>query len=171
MDNLACWDCTMENQQRTKVTVRNGLWPRERHRWPPVAPRLPLSFSLCLIIVGTALCVYYMYLSHIVYQIFISNSFKLNIFRTSLVAMLWITLKHRGTFIVVRGMCWLCAGTHVNRKHKLRQLFLMCIHLLFMFFTEYDWGPKAQNLLGSNIISSQSHHNMMLFIAVKEVQE
>lgn len=52
------------------------------------------TFPLCLLIVGAAVCVYYMYLSHIVYQIFISVSFKLNIFQRSLVKMLWITLNH-----------------------------------------------------------------------------
>ena len=91
-------------------------------------PRLPLTFSLCLVVVGAAVCVYYMYLSHIVYQVFISISFKLNIFRTSLVTMLWITLKHCGTFIVVWG-CWLCAGDHVSRYTA----FIMCICLLLSY--------------------------------------
>lgn len=106
--------------------------------------RLPLTFSLCLIIVGTALCVYYMYLSHIVYQIFISISLKLNIFRTSLVTMLWITLKHCGTFIVVWGMCWLCAGT-VDIQAK--TTFYNMHPFAFMLSTEHNLGPKAQIFL------------------------
>lgn len=68
----------------------------------------PLTFPLCLLIIGAAVCVYYMYLSHIVYQIFISVSFKLNIFQTSLVTTLWITLKHFSTFIVVWECWFLC---------------------------------------------------------------
>lgn len=123
---------------KDKLIVRNGLWLGEGHS------RLPLSFSLCLIFVGTALCIYYMYLSDIVYQIFISISFKLNIFRTSLVTMLWITLKHCGTFIVV---WWLCAGSHVSRSTS-----SVGFHSVQMFaFTENDWGPKAQISLVQSI--------------------
>lgn len=118
------------------LTKDKMLWENdselERGTCGHCSPQLPLSFSLCLIIVGNALCIYYMYLSHLVYQIFISNSFKLNIFRASLVKMLWITLKHCGTFIVVWG-CWLCA--HVSRytsKGKLYNVYLFAL----MLFTE-----------------------------------
>lgn len=89
-------------------------------------------------------CVFNMYLSHIVYQIFISISLKLNIFRTSLVTMLWITLKHCGTFIVVWGMCWLCAGT-VDIQAK--TTFYNVHPFAFMLSTEHNLGPKAQIFL------------------------
>lgn len=45
--------------------------------WPIGCLRLS---SLCLVVVGAAVCVYYMYLSHLVYQIFISVGFKLQHF-------------------------------------------------------------------------------------------
>lgn len=122
MDHLACWEWTMEKPTLMEnYCLKKGQTNGEkltltwRDTYGHSGHWLSWTFSLCLIIVGTALCVYYMYLSYIVYQIFISISFKLNIFRTSLVTMLWITLKHCGTFIVVWGMCWLCAGTHVSR--------------------------------------------------------
>lgn len=73
-----------------ELKVRNGLWFKEAPAfWAAFNfPTLPTHCWSC------SMCLLYMYLSHIVYQIFISVSFKLNIFQRSLVKMLWITLNH-----------------------------------------------------------------------------
>lgn len=95
----------------------------ERHQrspWPSAAfDFLTLPNHCCI------MCLLYVLVSYCLPDIYIKSSFKLNIFRTSLVTMLWITLKHCGTFIVVWGMCWL--SVDIQAKTTL----LMCIRLLF----------------------------------------